>query len=359
MGIESRHVPDFSAPLIIQPPAIPEPANDQDLIAQLAKETRELRAQLASRKIGDMLVTREPGQAFHGEPEQTLIDVSTLDGKQLLEQYHAKSAKYATAPFDPEGEMLRFYPGGVSIWSGFPGAGKTTILRQFICHTLNRGSSVFLASLEEDPRDVLVRLASTAAGAEPTAHHMQWFIDAYAKRFRLWGIIGIAQHARILATIRELAEQGIRHMVIDSLMCLDIRNDDTEAQRKFANLIATTARASKVHIHLVAHPRKLINADQELDLNDVAGAREIGGIADNVIFIRRTKAKEGYVQNAEVTPMCVSVRKQRHFTGALGDCPGWYQRKFRQFHKDQFAQMPTRYLPDDAYRSVRDTRPLA
>lgn len=313
-----------------------------------------------SRRVGEMLVTREAGETFHGEPDCPLINMATLDGKQLLDEFQAKNAKFATAPFDPEGLMLRFFPGGVTIWSGFPGAGKTTILRQFICHTLHRGSSVFLASLEEDPRDVLVRLAATAAGSgEPNPHQMQWFIDAYAKRFRLYGVIGIAQHLKLLAIVRELADVGIRHMVIDSLMCLDIPNDNTEAQRRFANLIATTARASKVHIHLVAHPRKLINADQELDLNDVAGAREIGGIADNVIFIRRTKAKDGYVQNADVTPMCVSVRKQRHFNGALGDCPGWYQRKFRQFSKDQFAEIATRYLPDDAFSSIATTRPLS
>jgi KaiC/GvpD/RAD55 family RecA-like ATPase len=306
-----------------------------------------------AKKIGEMLVTCDAAESFQVDPEEALIDVSSLDGKQLLDEFHAKNARFATAPFDVNGDLVRFYPGGVTIWSGFPGAGKTTILRQFICHTLHRGSSVFLASLEEDPRDVLVRLASTAAGSEPNAHQMQWFIDAYAKRFRLWGIIGIAQHIRLLGIIRELSGQGIRHMVIDSLMCLDIPNDNTEAQRRFANLVATTARASRVHIHLVAHPRKLISADQELDLNDVAGAREIGGIADNVIFIRRTKSKDGYVTNAEVTPMCVSVRKQRHGTGGLGDCPGWYQRKFRQFNKDQFAAA-TRYLPDDAYKSIKD-----
>lgn len=312
-----------------------------------------------ARRVGEMLVTRQADQTFLVEPESVLLDIEPLNGNELIAQAAAKNAKYATAPFDPAGDLLRFYPGGVSVWSGFPGAGKTTVLRQFICHTLHRGSSVFLASLEEDPRDVLVRLAGTAAGTtDPTGHQMQWFIDAYAKRFRLWGIIGITQHLQLLGVVRDLAEKGIRHVVIDSLMCLDIANDDTEAQRKFANLIATTARASKVHIHLVAHPRKLVSADQELDLNDVAGAREIGGVADNVIFIRRTKAKDGYVQNADVTPMCVSVRKQRHFSGALGDCSGWYQRKFKQFNKDQFAQYPMRYLPDDAYRSIADTRPL-
>jgi twinkle protein len=183
---------------------------------------------------------------------------------------------------------------------------------------------------------------------------MQWFIDAYQKRFRLWGRIGITQHLQILGLVRQLAEQGIRHVVIDSLMCLDIANDDTEAQRRFANLLANTARASNVHIHLVAHPRKLQSAEQELDLNDVAGAREIGGIADNVIFIRRSKTKDGYLVNAESTPMCVSVRKQRHFSGALGDVEGWFQRKHRQFSREQFIDQPQRYLPEDAFVTLEE-----
>lgn len=302
-----------------------------------------------AKRIGEMLVSGEAKESFLAEPD-SLIDIGGVDGRELLSQFDAYEAKYATAPFDPSGDLLRFFPGGVTIWSGYPGAGKTTLLRQFICHTLHRGSSVFMISLEENPRFVPVRLAATAAGcAKPSVHQMQWFIDAYQKRFKLWGRIGIAQHLQILALVRELAATGVRHVIIDSLMCLDIPNDDTEGQRKFANLLANTARASNVHVHLVAHPRKLQSSDQELDLNDVAGAREIGGIADNVIFIRRTKDKEGYAQNADATPMCISIRKQRHFNGALGDCQGWYQRKLKQFSKEQFVDHPVRYLPDDAF----------
>lgn len=301
-----------------------------------------------ARKIGQMLVT-DASPEFDVEPEKLLVDLEKMDGKQILTEYTDRYARFGTTPFDPLGDRLRLYPGGVTIWSGFPGAGKTTLLRQFVCHCLARGSSVFQASLEEDPRNVLVNLAAVAAGREmPNAHQMQWFIDAYGTRFRLWGVIGIAKHRQLLAVVRKLAEQGVRHAIVDSLMCLDIANDDFEAQRRFANLVAATARAANIHIHLVAHPRKLISADQEPDINDVAGARELGGIADNVIFVRRVRS-ETADPLAAVTPMCIAIRKQRHGLGALGDVTGWFHRRFRQFNTDQFASYPTRYLPEDAY----------
>jgi twinkle protein len=301
-----------------------------------------------ARRVGEMLVTSFAPE-FQSEPESVLVDMEPLDGKQVLAEYKKRHATFATTPFDPVGDRLRLYPGGVTIWSGFPGSGKTTLLRQFICQTLHRGSSVFLASLEEDPSDVLVRMAATACGTEePNANQMQWFIDLYAKRFRLWGVIGITQHLKLLAVIRKLAGEGIRHAVIDSLMCLDVANDDFEGQRRFANLLSATAKAARIHIHLVAHPRKLISADQEPDLNDVAGAREIGGVADNVLFVRRAK-NETNDPRATCTGMSIAIRKQRHGNGSLGDVQGWLHRNLKQFHVDQFPHGPTRYLPDDAF----------
>jgi len=127
---------------------------------------------------------------------------------------------------------------------------------------------------------------------------------------------------------------------------LDVANDDYEGQRRFANLVATTARAANIHIHLVAHPRKLVSADQEPDINDVAGARELGGIADNVIFVRRSK-NEGEISR-DATAMKIAIKKQRHGTGEVTDIAGWYNRGFRQFSFDQFAPA-VRYLPEDAY----------
>lgn len=299
------------------------------------------------RRAGQMLVSGADPR-YDVDPS-SVISIGDIDGKGLLARYTENFQNFDTTPFDPEGKRLRLYPGGVTVWSGFPGAGKTTLLRQLACHLLRLHRGVFFASLEEDPEHLLVRLAAIAAGAElPSADQMQWFIDAYAETLRVWGVIGIAEHRKLLAAIRKLAEAGVRHAILDSLMCMDIDNGDFEAQRQFANLLAATARASKVHIHLVAHPRKLVKADQEPDINDVAGAREIGGIADNVLFVRRSQ-DEARAPMTPATPMCVSIRKQRHGYGSLGDVTGYFHRKFRQFHTEQWQQSPTRYLPSGAY----------
>ena len=281
------------------------------------------------------------------DPEQVILDLNGTNVAELREGYLAQQTGYSTTPFDPEGHHLRLFPGGVTIWSGFPGSGKTTLLRQLTCHLLQT-SGVFFASLEEHPRDLLVRVAGVAAGKEtPTEGDLEWFLFTSGERLKVWGVIGLANHQQILATIRVLGKQGVRHAIIDSLMCLDVNSTDWEAQRQFATALTSTARRSGVHIHLVAHPRKLVSADQPPDINDVAGSADLGRLADNVIFVRRASNEASIAK--DVTPMLVSIRKQRHGTGACGDVAGWFHREYRQFHTDQFAQHPIQYLPAAAY----------
>lgn len=300
-----------------------------------------------ARRIGQMLAPAEAPE-FDEDPDE-LLDLAKLDGKALLAEYEEEMACYATTPFDDHGERLRLYPCGVTIWSGFPGAGKTTLLRQLACHLLQRDQGVFFASLEEHPKHLLVRLAATAAGTEKlTSNMVQWFIDVYGERLRIWAKVGIAKHRNILAVTRKLATQGISHAILDSLMKLDISSQDFEGQRVFANLLAATAAQTRMHIHLVAHPKKPPQPDQDPDINDVGGAKEIGGIADNVVFVRRSR-KEGDNPLATATGMCITIRKQRHGNGSLGDITGWFHRDKRQFHVEQFSH-PTRYLPEAAYR---------
>jgi hypothetical protein len=285
------------------------------------------------------------------QPANEIIDLNALNVADMLAARRERQANFDTAPFDPEGHELRFFPGGFTVWSGFPGTGKTTLLRQFVCHLLRAKKPVFVASLEEDPQDVFCRLASVALGTQDlNADNLQWCVDSWHDKLRLWSYRrGVAEHARILAIVRVLAKQGVRHAIIDSLARLDVHSGDWEAQRLFGNALEASAAKSGAHIHLVAHPRKLVSSAQEPDINDIAGSADIGRLADNVLFVRRPDSDSP--TPSEFSPMRVSVRKQRYHTGACPTIDGYFNKRLCQWKPHLHDIEVTQYLHAAAYEA--------
>jgi twinkle protein len=324
-------------------------AIDDDWVAQVRAEQREAvrRGALENPmevRIGKMLVT-DVGD-FH-EPREVLFDLAKSNAADLLQTFTKAREGYCTSPFDVYGDKLKFFRKGYTIWSGYPGAGKTTAMRQLVCHLLHSKERVFVASLEEHPADVIVQLAGVAFGCDvPTEHQLQWFIDYYSDRLKVWGVTGIASHREIFGTLQRLAKDGVTQAYIDSLMCLDINSQDFEGHRKFANLMNAVTIESNIHLHLVAHPRKTVSVDQEPDLNDVAGGADYARLAHNVVFVRRGK---GLTHDAQLSPMLIAIRKQRYGSGYIGDISGWFNRRLRQYKPEQFDDEPSRYMPREAY----------
>jgi KaiC/GvpD/RAD55 family RecA-like ATPase len=287
-------------------------------------------------------------------PEKELLNLEKIDIPHVRDQYIARQKNFDTAPFDPYGHAVRFYPGGYTIWSGQPGAGKTTLLRQSACHWMHRNRNVMVASLEEDLVDVFYRHAIVALGTEdPTQAGLEWCVHHWADRLRLWNCPDLpAPHQKLFAAIRVMSAQGgVRHAIIDSLMCLDVSEADNEGMRLLVLSLMRTLKASNVHIHLVAHPNKLLRGDQDPDMTDVAGSSSLIRLADNVIFTRRAKG-ETLSSNSNVTPMRITAVKQRHGTGANGNLDGWFHRKHKQFKATQFEETISEYLPAAAYREL-------
>jgi len=315
-------------------------------------------------KIGGIFVrTDDPAYLEHqlDAPAQ-VFNLETLNVSELRIAYRDKQRNFSTCPVDPDGRVLRFFPGGFTIWSGYPGAGKTTLLRQLACHLLHKDQSVFVCSLEETPMDVFMRHACVALGTDnPSDDGLQWCADVWSDRFKLWNYrpaSGDAGHQKIFAAIRVLArDYGVRHAIIDSLMCLDVPSSDWEAQRLFTQAMAATAEVSGCHIHLVAHPRKPAQGGAEADIGDVAGSADLGRKADNVLFVKRATNESAIVADGR-TPMLVSIRKQRYGTGDIKDVAGWFNRQLRQFTLNQFQDPPTRYLPEMAYERRIAAEPL-
>lgn len=296
------------------------------------------------RRHAAMVVT---GAAEYEEVPR-ILDLTKQSPADLLKAYAAKMERFATAPCDPHGEKLRFYEGGYTIWSGFPGMGKTTFLAELECHLLASGQGVFAGHFEDDPGEVLIRTAGVCYATDmPTLQQMTWFMDWYSEKYCAWGLTRAATVKEIFGIIKELSQKGIKQFVVDSFMCLDIDSEDNEGQRKFANALADLTVTTQTHVHLVAHPRKLISSDQEPDQNDIAGSANLARRAHNIVFIRRG-AEAG--SNSHLSAMSFLIRKQRIKPSFLGNITGWFNRNHRQFASDQFRQFPTQYLPHEAYQ---------
>lgn len=318
-----------------------EQSGADELIGILSAELGEAR-----KKLAKVYVT----QAAEGEddsPERILFEAGARSPKEMLDAYKKKMDAYDTIPLDIEGDVLRLYRGQWTIWSGYTGTGKTTNIRQSVCHLLKAKKSVFVATLEQDPEDYVIELAACAAGVEMVnERQLESFIDTYGERLHVWGIIGVADHKKILATVRYLAEKGLDYAVLDSLMMLDVDTGDFEGQRQFAALLTATALAKQIHIILVAHPKKPMDPDASPSTNDVAGSSNLGNLAYNVLFVRRGPTQPG--NDGKVTPMELHILKQRT-RGRLGVLRGFFYREQNQFHLGPDSPEPTHYLPDKMY----------
>lgn len=315
-------------------------------------------------KVGGIFVRTDDPAFLENQidPGAEVMDLERINVTELKAEYRKRERCFSTAPIDPEGRLLRFFPGGFSIWSGFPGNGKTALLRQLACHLIHRQQNVFVCSLEEKPRDVFMRHACVALGTEnPSTDSLQACADMWCERLKIWNYAAgadCARYTKILAAIRVLAkEHGVRHAIIDSLMCLDVPSNDYEAQRMFTLALTASAELSDCHIHLVAHPKKPMQVNAASDIADVAGASDLGRRADNVLFVKRAE-NEAQIASAECRPMLVSVRKQRYGSGFIGDISGYFNHVLRQFVREQFHIEPIHYLPSMAYVGRIDQEPL-
>ena len=82
---------------------------------------------------------------------------------------------------------------------------------------------------------------------------------------------------------------GCKLFLVDNMMIsmsATSAEQENKAQSNFASALKTFAVKNKVHVILVAHPRKTM-ADKPLGNDDVAGSSNITNIADNVIVVER------------------------------------------------------------------------
>lgn len=260
----------------------------------------------------------------------------------LIEQFRPPLSDGLTLPWVGANEYVRFMPGKVTIWSGPTFSGKTAFLRQLMLHALKNRHKVLFVSLEERPDDVWREFMCTATGLRsPNKLQREWCLDDWDERLFVFDSTEMIEPTLLMGIIRFAVERfGLTHVVIDSLMRLDIRTDDYDGQREMGNMLGRLARESDAHIHLVAHPRKTANSRAPMDLYDIRGAQDIVAQADMVVTLERKHEEQ---HDAEL-----KVWKQRGDVNWIGTMNLYYHKESRQLLFSRFDQ-PTRYLSDEAY----------
>lgn len=263
-----------------------------------------------------------------------------------------------------------FRPQEYTCWTGINGHGKSLMLDQVLLGLMQAGERVVVFSGEMPVDRHLKRMFKQATGQDrPTKE----YIDAVGAwlRDRLWvfDLVGTAKLDRLLEVFAYAARRyGATHFVIDSLMMIDVPSDGPGAitkQNEAVQKICAFNKMHKVHVHLVAHPRKGKDETEAPGKMDVAGAGGIVNGADNVFSVWRAqkdeapantndpKAVEAWQAQQDDIDAKLVLKKSRYGEFQDYTLRLWFDRASMQYRSQQ-RKYPLRFVDYSNQDPARD-----
>lgn len=194
--------------------------------------------------------------------------------------------------------LLGKRPGSMTFWPGFNFAGKTTAMLQEMGDDLKSGVKCLFLCLEISAFEALDWILQQQLGRPLRLITVDHFCDALFDFLKnLWWVepSGKLTEDDMYDAIRyAVLRYGVEQIYIDNLTCVGFRKDDFNAQAEFARKVKfEVARELGVHVHVITHTRKAQSMKNVSgDRNDIAGAKELSDLSDNVIIIRRNEEKD-------------------------------------------------------------------
>lgn len=215
---------------------------------------------------------------------------------QVIDEFYPTPGVHLgyNAPWEKTTGKILFRPDELSVWTGINGHGKSQFLGQIILHSMKQGARVCIASLELKPRRLLMRLTRQAGAiVDPTHEYIRSIHEWYEDKLWLFDLVGTAKSQRLFEVFLYARQRyGIDVFVIDSLMKLDIAEDDYKAQKALIEQLCDFKNQHGCHIHIVVHPRKGADESQPPGKLDNKGTGAISDLADNCFTVWRNKEKE-------------------------------------------------------------------
>ena len=208
-------------------------------------------------------------------------------------------------------ELMRFFYGSFNIISGTPGAGKTSILNQFIAQALDQGCDCWLYSKElpswmsknwlvhllAGDRNLIEYNSETGGKYYKVNSLARRMIDEhYSDRLKIYR----DDYPNDVDSIKESMETSVRRfgsrlLILDNLMTIDLGSNDSnknEKETEFVNWLIQFAMKYKVCVILVCHPNKTQDYRENIGMYNIAGSSNIINLAHRAIGLRRITKKE-------------------------------------------------------------------
>lgn len=198
-----------------------------------------------------------------------------------------------------------FEMGCITIWTGFTNAGKTTVMTMLAKNTIEQGERIFFFNGEQTKEDFKNNLYIQSSQAKDLIHKQfknSCVFDTFVKPEKsvlldkIYGnkiFIYNNEAPRNINTLIQAMEEvrqreKIKVFFLDNFMQIDMKSENIfQEQTDTMEKLRTFAINKKIHIHLVAHPRKIERFQTRLSLYDVAGSSNIVNKAYNIISILR------------------------------------------------------------------------
>ena len=227
-------------------------------------------------------------------------------GKIWLKMSDIKRPKIDMSDFIPSGipfideKGLGFKRGDVSVWSGFRGCGKSSLLSMLILNGAQKGykSAMWTGELVGEQFKQWLYLQAAGKQYNKRFGHSDYYytpdniasridpwIDKYMWLFNNKYGDNFNQIAEELRKLKD--EEDLDEAFLDNLMVLnyrDLGHDKYESQGELLQKLEDLAKELLIHIHLVAHPNK---SSGFIRIDNISGSGDISNKADNVFLLHR------------------------------------------------------------------------
>ena len=256
-------------------------------------------------------------------------------------------------------ELMRLFFGTLTIVSGQPGSGKSSLLTQLACNSLNNDISTWLFSGElpngvekswfnyifAGPRNITdaisrrgnpyKKISTTTLAEINKTYKGRWHIyrDDYDNTLD-----------KLIASMTDTVRKyGARCLILDNFMCIDTETSEEElrSQTDTIKKLIEFAKKYQVAVVLVCHPRKM-DAGTNVGIYDIAGTSNIVNLAHRTIGLRRVTdaERENAAKYSEKRrqllkyDVIVTVVKDRMFGRQNIDVGLYYDPASRRFFSD-------------------------